>query len=117
MILQTHLGYVDAANTAPLGSAWVSAAVAVTAAGGLILAVVFAEEAVGRETEADIYLDAESSSSGVTLREWAGLMVRLGGASALNLDGGFSTSIHIALGEERLDVHPHGATINAVIAR
>ena len=92
-------------------------AVAVTAAGGLILAVVFAEEAVGRETEADIYLDAESSSSGVTLREWAGLMVRLGGASVLNLDGGFSTSIHIALGEERLDVHPHGATINAVIAR
>jgi exopolysaccharide biosynthesis protein len=57
------------------------------------------------------------SSSGVSLREWAALMVGLGGVSALNLDGGFSTSIHIALDGQRLDVHPHGATINAVVAR
>ncbi len=91
--------------------------VAVTADGGLLFAVLFAEEAVARETDADIYLDADSTSSGASLGEWAALMVGLGGVSVLNLDGGFSTAIHVSLGGERLDVHPHGATINAVIAR
>ena len=91
--------------------------VAVTADGGLLFAVLFAEDAVDREEGDDIYLGADSSSSGVSLGEWAALMVGLGGVSVLNLDGGFSTSIHVSLGEERLDVHPHGATINAVIAR
>ncbi len=91
--------------------------VAVTADGGLLFAVLFAEDAVAREEGGDIYLDAGSTSSGVSLREWAALMVGLGGVSALNLDGGFSTSMHVSLGGERLDVHPHGATINAVVAR
>lgn len=91
--------------------------VAVTADGGLLFAILFAEEAVAREEGGDVYLDAGSTSSGVSLREWAALMVGLGGVSVLNLDGGFSTSMHVSLGGERLDVHPHGATINAVVAR
>ncbi|MFT5679397.1 MAG: hypothetical protein ACI8RZ_000301 [Myxococcota bacterium] len=92
-------------------------AVAVTADGGLLFAVLFAEAAVTREEGADIYLDAGSSSSGVSLREWSALLVGLGGVAVLNLDGGYSTSIHIDLDGARLDVHPHGATINAVVAR
>ena len=50
-------------------------------------------------------------------KSFLGLMVLLGGTEVLNLDGGFSTSMRVHLGEQRLDVRPHGATINAVIAR
>ena len=92
-------------------------AVAVTEDHTLLFAVLFDEEAVGREAGADIYLNAKSSSTGVSLAEWADLLVQLGADTALNLDGGYSTSIHIQLDGTRLDVHPHGATINSLTAR
>ena len=79
--------------------------------------MLFDDASVVSEDGSDIHLGSKSSSSGVSLKEWAGLMVGLGGMSVLNLDGGFSTSIHIALDGQRLDVHPHGATINAVLAQ
>lgn len=91
-------------------------AVAVQADGDVLMGILFAEAAVASEADGQIRLDADSSSSGVSLREWATILSNHGAVAALNLDGGYSTSMSVRLPGARLDVHPHRATINALVA-
>lgn len=97
-------------------------AVALRRDGTLIFAVVFAEQAIVRERPGRVELGAASSSSGLSLAAWAELLARpvamggLGAVTALNLDGGYSTSLALHVGELELDVVAYGATINALRA-
>jgi hypothetical protein len=61
-------------------------------------------------------LDAGSSSSGISLGELAEFLVAEGARSALNLDGGYSTSFEARLSGKRLRVIAFRATINALFA-
>lgn len=97
-------------------------AVALRGDGTVVLAVVFAEEAVAREQPGRVELGRASSSSGLSLAAWAELLARpvadggLGAATALNLDGGYSTSMAIHAVGVDLEVIAYAATINAVRA-
>ncbi len=96
------------------------AAVAFRADGVALLAILYSEEAVASRSQDDhrlqLQLDRDSTSSGVSLREWAQLLVGQGATQALNLDGGFSTALSASLSGQQLEVLPHRATINAVSA-
>lgn len=92
-------------------------AVAIDGQGALLFVVVFDERAIARESAREIVLDADCSTTGLTLLELAELLVRLGARTALNLDGGYSTSMRVRLGGEARDVVAHRATINALVAR
>lgn len=95
-------------------------AVAIRRDGTVVFALVFSELAVEREAPGRVELDARSSSTGLGLSAWAELLARpvadggLGVDSALNLDGGYSTSASIHVGSFDLEVLAHGATINAL---
>ena len=97
-------------------------AVALRADGTVIFAVVFADVAVARERPGRVELGPASSSTGLSLAAWAELLARpvadggLGALTALNLDGGYSTSMAIHIGDVHLDVVAHAATINALRA-
>lgn len=97
-------------------------AVALRADGTVILAVVFAEQAVARERPGRVELGPASSTTGLGLAAWAELLARpvadggLAATTALNLDGGYSTSMAIHVGDLDLDVVAHRATINALQA-
>lgn len=60
------------------------------------------------------------TSTGMSLAAWADLLARpvadggLGATAALGLDGGYSTSMAIHVGELDLDLVAHRATINAL---
>lgn len=90
--------------------------------GTMVLAVVFADAAVVREDAGRVELGPASSTTGVSLAAWAELLARpvadggLGVTTALNLDGGYSTSLVVRVGAVELDVVAHGATINALRA-
>ena len=93
---------------------------AIRSDGTVLFALLFAERAVERETPGRVELGARSSSTGLSLAAWADLLVRpiakggLGVTTALNLDGGYSTSASIHVGSLDLEVLAHGATINAL---
>ncbi len=95
-------------------------AVAIRGDGTVLFALLFAEQAVVHETAGRVELGARSSSTGLSLAAWAELLARpvadggLGAATALNLDGGYSTSASIHVGSFDLEVLAHGATINAL---
>ncbi|MBL9100046.1 MAG: phosphodiester glycosidase family protein [Myxococcales bacterium] len=95
-------------------------AVALRDDGTLVLAVVFAEQAVVREQPGRLELGSASSSTGLGLAAWADLLARpladggLAATTALNLDGGYSTAISIHAAGLDLEVVAHVATINAV---
>lgn len=97
-------------------------AVALRADGTVIFAVVFAEQAVARERPGRVELGPASSSTGLSLAAWAELLAApvadggLGATAALNLDGGYSTALALRVGDLRLDVVAHAATINALRA-
>jgi hypothetical protein len=97
-------------------------AVALRADGTVVFAVVFADRAITREWSGGVQLGAASSSSGLSLAAWAQLLALpvadggLGARSALNLDGGYSTSLSIHVGSRDYQVLAHGATINALHA-
>ena len=93
---------------------------AIRSDGTVLFALLFAEQAVERETAGTVELGARSSSTGLSLAAWAELLARpvpdggLGVDTALNLDGGYSTSASIHVGAFDLEVLAHGATINAL---
>ncbi len=95
-------------------------AVAIRGDGTALFVLLFAEAAVEREAPGRVELGARSSSTGVSLAAWAELLARpvadggLGVDTALNLDGGYSTSMSIHVGTFELEVLAHGATINAL---
>ncbi|MEZ4226130.1 MAG: phosphodiester glycosidase family protein [Polyangiaceae bacterium] len=97
-------------------------AIVVHADGTVALALAFDTRAVARREGNAIYLGAASSSTGLTLGEWADLLARprgkggIGAKTALNLDGGLSSSMLVKLGEFEGAVHPHRATTNALVA-
>lgn len=97
-------------------------AVALRSDGTVIFAVVFADEAIVREAPGRVELGPASSTTGLSLSAWAELLARpvaeggLGATTALNLDGGYSTSLAIHVGDLDLDVVAHRATINALRA-
>ncbi|MFH1809835.1 MAG: phosphodiester glycosidase family protein [Pseudomonadota bacterium] len=89
----------------------------------LVLAVAYDARAVSQETAGVVYLNRQTTSTGVTLRDLAEFAARdekaggLGLRWALNLDGGWSTALHA-----RIEGQPHGVvgyrgTINAIQAR
>lgn len=97
-------------------------AVALRGDGTVVFVVMFADQAVVREGPGRVELGPASSSTGMSLAAWAELLARpvaqggVGAVTALNLDGGYSTSLALHLGEVELDVVAHGATINALRA-
>ena len=90
--------------------------------GTMVFAVVFADAAVVREDGGRVELGPASSTTGLSLAAWAELLARpvaeegLGVVTALNLDGGYSTSLVVNVGGVELEVVAHGATINALRA-
>jgi hypothetical protein len=95
-------------------------AVATFTDGGARLYVVFASD-VSRASACDasgcaFRLDSASSSSGISLAQLADFLVAEGAATALNLDGGYSTSFEAQLGGKQLRVVAFRATINALFA-
>lgn len=97
-------------------------AVALRSDGTVIFAVAFAEQAIVQERPGRVVLGSASSSTGLSLAAWAELLARpvaeggLGARTAMNLDGGYSTSLAIDVGALDLDVVAHRATINALRA-
>lgn len=110
---------VVGANARPDADA--RSAVALRSDGTIVLAVLFADGAIVQEGPGGVHLGAASSSSGLSLTAWADLLARpvadggLGAVTALNLDGGYSTSLSIRVGSLDYDVFAHGATINALL--
>ena len=98
-------------------------AVGVRADGTLVFVALFDDRAVLSATEETVVLNARSSSTGPTLYEFAEFLARpessrgLGLVKALNLDGGYSTSMVIQMGGKVAEVVAHGATINALWVR
>lgn len=95
-------------------------AVALRRDGTILLAVVFADAAIARESFGRVELGPASSSTGLSLAAWAELLARpvveggLGAIAALNLDGGYSTAISAHADGFALDIVAHRATINAL---
>lgn len=90
-------------------------------AGVLYLIVVYDQRAVGEESATAVVLNRDSSHTGPTLYDIAEFLLRspaqggLGVRWVLNLDGGWSTSLHARLGGRSFDVVAYGATVNAVL--
>ena len=95
-------------------------AVALRGDGTIVFAVAFADAAIVERAAGGVQLGKASSSSGLSLAAWAELLARpvadggLGAVTALNLDGGYSTSMSIHVGEFDYEVLAHGATINGL---
>ena len=95
-------------------------AVALRGDGTIVFAALFADRAIAEESSGGVQLGKASSSSGLSLAAWAELLARpvadggLGAVTALNLDGGYSTSLSIHIGAFDYEVLAHGATINAL---
>ncbi len=98
-------------------------AVAVRKDGSVIFVVAFDTRAADKRPDSVVALNAQSTSTGLTLAEFATLMATprakggLGVRTALNLDGGFSTSMLVEIGDKKRTLLPHRATTNALIAR
>lgn len=106
-------------------------AVMLDAAGAVSLVAVIADAAESTRTKLrttgplDVHtrLNERSSTTGLSLGEFATLLALpsnrggLGARDALNLDGGYSTSFAARIGDERIRIEPHRATINAVRVR
>ena len=90
---------------------------AIDADGAVLFAVAFDERAAFPLSADRIQMAPASTSTGPTLRQFAALLAReLHARYALNLDGGFSTSMQIYIGGAKLDVIAHRATINALVS-
>ena len=85
--------------------------------------VVLYDEAAATDERGVIQLDSKSSTTGISLFDFAALLARsqkqggLGATKALNLDGGYSTSLVVHVGELNLEIRAHRATINAISMR
>lgn len=96
--------------------------VCVTNTGDVVFAVLYDDDAVASSTNGRIQLNEKSTTTGVSLKAWSTLLADdLGCATALNLDGGFSTSFSARLpdgkdGVHVVDVVAHRKTINAIVA-
>lgn len=92
-------------------------AVVIDHQGAVLLAVAFDAQAAFPLSRDVIRMSAGSTTSGPTLLEFARVLVgALRAESALNLDGGSSTSMRIRIGKAKLDVIARHATINALVA-
>ncbi len=97
-------------------------AVAVRADGSVLFIVAFDARAADMRPDSVVALNAQSTSTGLTLAEFATLMAQpraqggLGVKTALNLDGGFSTSMLVDVGGQKRSLLPHRATTNALVA-
>lgn len=92
-------------------------AIAIDADGTVLLAVAFDARAAFPLSNDVVRMSQTCTTSGPTLFELAELLVRdLGARSALNLDGGSSTSMRLRFGKARLDIIARHATINALVA-
>jgi uncharacterized protein YigE (DUF2233 family) len=92
-------------------------AVVIDAEGAVLFAVAFDAQAAFPLSDDEIRMSAASTTSGPTLLEFAKLLVGdLHARTALNLDGGSSTSMRIRIGKAHLDVIARHATINVLVA-
>lgn len=92
-------------------------AVVIDGQGAVLFAVAFDARAAFPLSKDTIRMSTGCTTTGPTLLEFAKLLVRdLHARSALNLDGGSSTSMRLYIGKARLDVIAHHATINALVA-
>ena len=97
-------------------------AVAVRADGSVLFVTAFDAQAAERRPDGITALNEKSTTTGLTLAEFAGLLASpeksggLGAKTALNLDGGFSTSMVVQIGSTRRVLLPHRKTTNALTA-
>lgn len=107
---------------APGASRDARSAIALDDRGNVLLVVAFDERAIAAEKEGRVRLDADSSTTGPTLGEFAVLLATqreeggLGAVWALNLDGGLSTSFESQVAGTTLGATACKATINALLA-
>lgn len=96
-------------------------AVAVLDGGSVLFVVAFDRQSAEIAGDA-VTLNAKSTSSGMTLAEFAEVLALpearggLGAKTAMNLDGGFSTSMQLRVGDTERRVVAHRATTNALLA-
>ncbi len=97
-------------------------AVAIEEDGSVLFVAMFDREAGEHSASGTVQLNGQASSIGLTLGEAAELLARdrahggFGARFALNLDGGFSTSMRVHLKGATLELVAHRATINALMA-